>query len=114
MVGRQRAARLAVHVHGKPEALDEGLVRVAPLRPEELAADERDRPLRVLEERGRALDVLRVATDRRSGARARRELDLPLVDAVEEEIDRHLEEDRPGDAGRRDAERGRDVLGETA
>src|SRR6266404_859596 len=114
VVGRQRAARLAVHVDGEPKALDERLVRVAPLRPEELAADERDRPLRVLEELGRALDVLRIAADRRSGARPGRELDFRLVDAVEEEIDRHLEEDRPGDAGRRDAKRGRDVLGETA
>src|SRR5581483_6368654 len=62
-------AGLPVHVDGQAERPDELRIRLPPPRPEELAADERDRPCRAAEELERALDRPEVGADGGVGPR---------------------------------------------
>ena len=89
---------------------------LARLGVDDAAAREQERPLRLREQRGRALDRLRIARDARiHGAVGLRREHLALDRLVVEQVARNVEEHRPALAGERRAERVvqhlRDALG---
>ena len=114
VVGIEAAARLSVHVDRHAERAHEVRIGLATARPEELAADEADGALGPAQELEGARHEPGVRPDPGFGPRLLGRDHLPLLDLLEEEVERHLEEDRTGDVRRRDAKGGGNVLAEPA
>ena len=109
----ERAGRVVDHVlpapaHGErdPASLAPGRQRHVRLGAPWQPADDRERPLRPVEERAGTLDVVR----RRMDTRRRERPCIPCTRVLDEHVLGQREHDRPRAPGRRDVERPRDEL----
>ena len=114
MVVRRAAARERRRVERNPARFDERLERLGGVRPPHAAAPEHDRTRRLSEERDRFLHRAFVAPRARERLPRGRIDDARLVDLLAEDVTGQVQVDGADASGRRLAEGGREMFGDTA
>jgi len=114
MRGRQTAAAGAVHEDRRAGGLGERRERAHGVVPVHAGAGHHHRAFGAAQQLGHALDGHRVAGGRRAMHVAGGDRGEAILDRGEEQVDRDLDEDRARSPRERDADRGREHLGDLA